>query len=143
MKNVIKKGFFLTAAIVFSTGVWLTLPPVAFANDLAAADDEGILTEIHNRCQDEWCEGAFGFYFHTFSCSFDSGKCLFGFEYTRWRDVEDSFEAECSISANSEDDLFADEETYRMSRYLYNQISACMDLNSSKAWDYYKEIFGS
>ena len=63
MKNVIKKGFFLTAAIVFSTGVWLTLPPAAFANDLAAADEEGILTEIHNRCQDEWCEGALGFTF--------------------------------------------------------------------------------
>lgn len=139
--KAVKKAFFLIAVIVLFQGGWLALP--SFANDLTADDENGILTEIHNRCWDVWCEGVFSFNFHTFDCSFDRGKCLFGFEYTGWRNVKDSFEAKCYISANSEDDLFADKESYRMSGYLYNQVSNCIDSNSSKAWNYYKKISGS
>ena len=136
MKNIIK-GFYSIAVIILLGGLCVFS---AFANDLTAYDERGILTDIHNKCWDNWCEGGFKFNFYSFNCSFDEGECLFEFEYTGWSDVEGSYEVGCYLSAGSVEDLFLNEDSFEISEDMFWQISDCIDSTSGSARDYYLEM---
>ena len=120
--------------------LWSSSP--AYSSDtLTGSEERDLLTAIANMCLDVWCEGGYGFHFHTFECDFSNEECWFGYEHVSWRGVEESFEAECLISAGSTEDLFANGENSEMSDYLYSQVSNCIDESSGEVYDHYKKLY--
>ena len=138
MKTIINK--LITASFLLC--LWSPFSAYSDQAYLKDSEEEGLLIEISNKCWDVWCEGGYRFDFHTFICSFDEGECLFGFDYISFRQTEGLFEAECTIYANSIDDLFANDHNFEMSQFLYNQISSCIDENSNEVLDYFKSLKG-
>ena len=120
--------------------VWSTFP--AYSSDtLTGSEERALLLGIEDMCWDIWCEGGYRFNFHSFECDFSNEECWFEYEYISWRGVEESFEAECLISAGSTEDLFANEESFEISSYLYGQVSNCIDESSGEVYDHYKKLY--
>ena len=136
MKTTIKK----IVTTVCLLCLWCS-SPVYSSDTLTGSEERGLLVAIANMCLDVWCEGGYGFNFHTFKCNFSNEECRFRYEHVSWRGVKESFEAECLISAGSATDLFDDEKKIEMSNYLYSQVSNCIDESSGEVYDHYKKLY--
>jgi len=134
----IKKSFITLKVILFCQVLYFLMmifpsSPFAYAKDLKPYTEGGILLEIETLCWNRWCTDDLDLYFHTFNCSFDKRKCLFGFNY-RWLRDTDVSEVKCKISVYSLVDIFKDSKTFNLSPKVYKQVDKCIKthLNNTK-----------
>ncbi len=115
--------------LVYFTSLFLMLCllsiPQTYGNDLQ--NEEKLLTAIHTRCLDVWCEGGSWFDFHTFNCDFDYEECVFGFFSWDKGDPDNYYEHECTLDVPDEDYLFEDSSYSSISKSIYLEISDCIE----------------
>jgi len=98
-----------------------------FENDLSFSQEQGVLESINTLCLDVWCEGLYSYHFESFKCSFENGECSMTYSYVNRRDDDDYHEEECTIYADSIDDLVEDEYDFELTDEFYNEWHICID----------------
>lgn len=112
----------------------LSLTQASFANDLSAADERSLVTEIDNICGDTWCEGDFNFSFNSLVCDFTKGECVLDYEFIDYY-FDDNWDitgevrtpATCAIAATNLEQISRNRGWgLSYNDYLYETVTDCI-----------------